>query len=125
MAIIRGAEAPKFQVEGFNFTGQTAPSRGATEISSWRVEALAGAVSGQHLLDREEVFLILDGALTFNVGGEIFEVSAGDAVSVSPQTLLQISNQSQKAAHFIACLPVGGKATMADGTEIGTPPWAL
>jgi quercetin dioxygenase-like cupin family protein len=124
MAIVRGTEAPTFNVPGFNFIGQTSPTRGATEISTWRIEALAGAVSGSHQLDREEVFLVLEGNLTFNINGENFEAGAGDAVSVPAQTPLQLSNLSEKSAFLIACLPVGAKATMSDGTEIGTPPWA-
>ena len=48
MAVVRGADAPTFSVPGFEFMGQTAPSRGATELSSWRVTALPGAASAAH-----------------------------------------------------------------------------
>lgn len=124
MAIVRGVDAPEFSVPGFNFIGQTSPSRGATEISTWKIEALPGAVSGDHSLDREECFLVLNGKVNFDIGGESFDVEGGDAVSVPAGTSLRLANPGDEPATLIACLPVGTKATMADGEEIGTPPWA-
>ncbi len=124
MAVVRSADAPTFEVPGFEFIGQTAPSRGGTEISTWRLTVLPGASSALHFLDREEVFLVLDGAVVFTLAGADIEAGAGDALSVPAHTTLSLRNPSAEPAHLIACLPSDGKATMADGTEIGTPPWA-
>lgn len=124
MAVVRMAEAPQFGVEGFRFAGLTSPSRGASEVCTWRLEVEAGARSDPHWLDHEEVFVLLDGTIMVSVAGEGIELHAGDAVSVPPGSLLQLSNSGEQAAHALVCLPAGARATMADGTEVGTPPWA-
>jgi quercetin dioxygenase-like cupin family protein len=124
MPVIRAAEAPLFEVPGFHFTGYTSPSRGATEICTWRIHVEPGAQSEAHWLDHEEIFLLLDGTLTVSVAGEEIEIVAGDALSVPARSLLQVSNRGTQPANAIACLPVGAQATGASGHVIGTPPWA-
>jgi quercetin dioxygenase-like cupin family protein len=67
---------------------------------------------------------MLDGSVTVSVAGENIELHAGDALNVPPQSLLQLTNRGDMAAHAVVCIPVGTRATMADGREVGTPPWA-
>ena len=122
MAVVRINEAPHFGVEGFRFTGLTSPSRGASEICTWRLEVEPGAHSDPHWLDHEEIFVLLAGMITVSVAGESVELHAGDAISVPARSLLQLT--SEQAAHAIVCLPAGARATMANGVEVGTPPWA-
>ena len=124
MSVVRINEAPHFNVEGFHFTGLTSPSRGASEISTWRLEVEPGAHSDPHWLDHEEIFILLDGVITVSVAGESTELHAGDALNVPAHSLLQLTGSREQAAHAIVCLPAGTKATMANGQEIGTPPWA-
>lgn len=124
MAVTRASEAPTFDVPGFHFTGCTAPSRGATELATWRLRVEAGAISDLHHLDREEVFILLEGVMTATIDGEDITLSTGDALAVPPHSLLQVSNKSDAPAHAVVCLPVGAQATLADGRELGAPPWA-
>ena len=123
MPVIRTATAPTFTVGGFHFTGLTAPSRGASELCTWRLEIEPHAESEAHWLDHEEVFVLLGGTITVSVAGENIELHAGDALSVPARSLLQLTNMGEMAAHVVVCLPVGARGTMADGREIGTPPW--
>ncbi len=123
MSIVRKADAPTFTVEGFHFTGLTAPSRGATELCTWQLEVEPNAKAALHWLDHEEVFVLLDGSITVSVASENFELHAGDAINVPARSLLQVAG-GDTIAHAIVCLPVETHATMADGHEIGTPPWA-
>jgi len=124
MAVTRAADAPTFAVPGFHFTGHTAPSRGATELSTWRLRIDPRAASDPHRLDHEEVFIVLEGAMTATVDGEEVALSPGDALAVPAGALLRVSNTSNTPAHAIACLPAGARATLADGHELGTPLWA-
>ena len=124
MPVVRTKNAPTFTIDGFHFIGLTSPSRGASEICTWRLELEPHAKSEAHWLDHEEVFVLLDGVITISVAGETFELHAGDAVSVPARSLLQLANINERTAHAIVCLPVGAHGTMADGREIGTPPWA-
>src|SRR5690349_14512529 len=82
MAIVRAAEAPVFELPGFQFNGLTAPSRGAQELCTWRLWVAPGAASDLHKLDHEEVFIVLAGTLTTVVDGQETVLSPGDALSV-------------------------------------------
>jgi mannose-6-phosphate isomerase-like protein (cupin superfamily) len=124
MPIVRAANAPAFTLEGFHFIGLTAPSRGASELCTWRLKIDPQARSEAHWLDHEEVFILLDGAITISIAGEDNELHAGDAISVPARSLLQLTNPYEIAAHALVCLPAGARGTMADGRQVGTPPWA-
>ena len=124
MTVVRVADAPNFTVDGFHFTGLTAPSRGATELCTWQLEIEPNAKSDAHWLDHEEVFVLLDGTITVSVADENIELHTGDAISVPAKSLLQLTNSGNRTAHALVCLPAGTHATMADGHEVGTPPWA-
>ena len=61
MKLITRHAAPPFVVGGTTITGYAAPSRGATEVSLWRIELSPGSSSPLHQMDVEEVFLVVDG----------------------------------------------------------------
>ncbi len=124
MSLTRAAQAPHFDLDGFHFLGFTAPSRGATELCTWQLEIDPGAASGAHRLDREEVFIALQGAFSVVLDGEETELTPGDALAVPARSLLQVSNRSNTAARALVCISAGFRATSADGHDIGTPPWA-
>ncbi len=124
MPVTRAADAPKFDLGKTHFTALTAPSRGATELCSWILEMEAGASGEAHWLDREEVFIALEGTLSLKVGGETIQLQPGDALSVPPRTLLEVANSGDGPFRAVVCIPAGVNATFADGREIGTPPWA-
>lgn len=124
MPVVRITNAPTFTTDGFHFTGLTAPSRGASEICTWRLEIEPHAKSAAHWLNHEEVFVLLDGTITISVAGENIELHPGDALSVPARSLLQLISTDDTSAHAVVCLPAGARATMGDGREIGTPPWA-
>ena len=57
MHIINRTDAPTFDAGGTAVTAYAAPSRGAAEVSLWRLELAPGSTSPLHHMDREEVFL--------------------------------------------------------------------
>lgn len=124
MPVIRAAETPTFDMPGIHVTGYTAPSRGATEICTWRLQIEPGVESPLHWLDHEEIFLLLDGVLRFSIAGEELELAAGDALAVPARSQFQLSNQEERPAVAIACLPAGAQGTLASGEVIGVPLWA-
>lgn len=124
MDITYAADAPTFSLPGIQFTGHTAPSRGARELSTWRIQVEAGIVGEPHRLDREEVFIVLEGGLTVHVNDEEATLHTGDSLAVPADALLQVGNRGTMAAQAIVCVPAGFRATMGDGRELGTPPWA-
>ena len=64
MPVITAEEAPVFDAGANTITGLASPSRGARDVSAWRVQFAMGAASPAHSLTREETFVVLSGSLT-------------------------------------------------------------
>src|SRR5919112_557813 len=123
MIHIRHDEAPTFEAGGTTAIGYASPSRGASDTSVWRLELAPGTASPLHSLDREEVFVILDGTAVFTAGDDEHTVRAGDCVIATPGTTSQPRAGGAEPSRAVACMPVGGKATVAGGEPV-VPPWA-
>ncbi|HLZ59487.1 MAG TPA: cupin domain-containing protein [Ktedonosporobacter sp.] len=124
MAIVRATESPRFDLPHTRFFGLLAPSRGSTELCTWRLEVDPGE-GPAHQLDHEEAFVMLEGSLTFTLNGETFDLGPGDALAVPAHTWFSASNRTGATAKALISIRSGFRATMASGEEINTPPWAL
>jgi quercetin dioxygenase-like cupin family protein len=121
MPAVRFDDAPTFDTGGATITGLAAPSRGSCETSAWRVALRADRPSPRHSLDREELFIVLTGAVTAQYADHDETVSAGGALIVPAGTEFSIVARG-KDAEAVCVLPAGGRATV-DGQEF-EPPWA-
>ena len=83
--------------------------------------AAAGPV---HLIDRDQVYLVTAGSLTILADGAESRALAGDAVIIPAGATRQIRNQGEIAAVAIVCMTAGGWATLLDGADRGSLPWA-
>jgi mannose-6-phosphate isomerase-like protein (cupin superfamily) len=124
MNLIRAAEAAVFDLPGVSFTALAAPSRGSAELCAWRITVEPGLESPEaHTLDRDEVFLVVDGQVRLAPDGDI--ATAGDVVVVPAGEPIQLANPGREPARVHVAIRAGFQATMADGTAVGTPPWAV
>jgi mannose-6-phosphate isomerase-like protein (cupin superfamily) len=120
----RADEAPRFQLPGLQFTGLASPSRGSASLCTWRLTVDAGFVSPDaHTLDRDEVFMVTRGAI--RLFSDADPVSAGDVAVVPAGAPIQVSNAGEGEAEAVVAVAAGFTASTADGSPIGTPPWAL
>ena len=124
MRVIRNSDAPVFDAGGTTVTAYAAPSRGASELSLWRLELAAGSVSPLHQMDREEVFLGLEGCVTVVVGGQEQVIGAGDCLVLPARTPFSFHVRDDAPFRAVACLPVGSIATMVPDVTTFVPPWA-
>lgn len=123
MHVIRSAEAPVFDLPGVSFTALAAPSRGSTELCAWLLDVEPGVESPEaHTLDRDEVFLVVDGQIRLAPDGPL--VAAGDVVVVPAGEPIQLANPGDVPARVHVAIRAGFSARMADGSELGTPAWA-
>lgn len=123
MHIITADQAPRFELPGVEFTGYASPSRGSAGLCAWQIKASPGLVSDQaHTLDQDEVFMVTSGIITLSADGPA--LSAGDCVVVPAGTPIQLSNPGDDVATAHVIIRAGFSATMADGSPVGTPPWA-
>src|SRR4051794_11482504 len=80
MNLIPHTEAPIFAAEGTTVVGYAAPSRGAAQVSLWRLDLSAGRTSPLHYMDCEEVFVGLEGTAVATVEGAERNLGAGDCL---------------------------------------------
>lgn len=124
MHVISATDAPRFQLPGVTFTGLASPSRGSHDVCTWRITVDAGLRSDQaHTLDRDEIFMVVSGTLRFAPDGPT--LGPGDATVVPAGTPIRLDNPGAGPAEAYVAIAAGFTATMADGTSVATPPWAL
>lgn len=123
MPVLPAPSSPTHVLPGSTFTSLASPARGSVSTSIWRVALAPGTPATPHEVTREEIFIILSGRANVQIAGERREAAAGDAIVVPPDTRFEISNAGYEALEALCCLPVGGRARLADGTTF-VPPWA-
>jgi mannose-6-phosphate isomerase-like protein (cupin superfamily) len=124
MTIMHSADAPRFQLPGLVFTGLASPSRGSADLCTRRLTVAPGLASTEaHTLDRAEVFMVSRGAVRLTPDTDV--VRAGDVAVVPAGSPIQLENAGDTEAEIVVAIAAGFTATGADGSAIGTPPWAL
>ena len=121
MPIITAAEAPVFELEGNVVTALAAPSRGAHDVSVWRLRLAADNPSVAHALTREETFVVLTGTVTARFDDHAESAAAGGALIVPAGRRFSLVAEGGPA-EAVCVLPVGGQAVVDDAQF--TPPWA-
>jgi mannose-6-phosphate isomerase-like protein (cupin superfamily) len=121
MPVISPEQAPTFEAPGATITGLAAPSRGATDTAAWRIRFSGGHASPPHSLDREEVFVVLSGAVTARYADHSETAHAGGALIVPAGVEFSVLAEGGPA-EAVCTLPVGGTALL--GADRIVPPWA-
>src|SRR3712207_2406616 len=106
MTVIRAATAEQFALPGVRFTALAAPSRGSTDLCTWRITVAPGLDSAQpHSLDRDEVFMVTAGALRLTPGGDV--LGPGDALVVPAGSPIQLANPGDEPAEAYVAIRAG------------------
>ena len=106
--IISSDSAPVFRQEGVTAVGYASPSRGATDLSLWRLSLAPGEASPPHSLSREEVFLALGGSAVATIDGAEHPFADGDCLVV-PTGVPFISPPATTASTRCARWPPGDR----------------
>ena len=121
--IISSADAPTFRQGGVTAVGYASPSRGAIDLSLWRLSLAPGEASPPHSLSREEVFLALGGSAVATIDGAEYPFAAGDCLVV-PTGVPFVLSAGDDGFDAVCAMAAGGQATLLpDGPTI-SPPWA-
>ena len=124
MNLISSTDAAIFDVPDTHVTAYAAPSRGSTELCLWRIDIAPGSTSPLHHMDCEEVFLCLDGRAVIVTSAQERQLAAGDCVVLPAQTDFSFRVVGDQPFRALACIRVGGQATMTGSGETFVPPWA-
>lgn len=122
MPYISYLDAPNFELHGASFTGLASPSRGSIENAVWIVTLHPGTTGMPHKLNREEIFVGLEGCASARINEQTYEITVGDALVVPANAEFQISNLASTQFRAVAVLPVGGQAAL-ENNILFTPPW--
>ena len=124
MPVLHAADAVVHELHGSVFTSFAAPARGSRELCAWRLEVPPGTRGVPHTVSKEEILLVLSGALRVTLDGTPAPADAGpgDAVLVPAGTMLQVGNPGSEPVAAWVTTSVGLEATTADGSVI-RPPW--
>jgi mannose-6-phosphate isomerase-like protein (cupin superfamily) len=123
MHVTRASDAETFELPGVRFTSLAAPRLGTRQICLWQLNVDAGLDTPQaHTIDRDEVFVVIEGRVRLAPDGG--ELNRGDAAIVPAGSPIQLANPGEQPALLHVAIQAGFSATMADGTPVGTPPWA-
>jgi quercetin dioxygenase-like cupin family protein len=121
--LISSHDAPTFQHDGVSAVGYASPSRGASELSVWRLSLVAGDTSPTHTLSREEVFVALGGSAVATIDGTTHELAAGDCLVVPTDAAFTLV-AGDDGLDALCAMAAGGQATILPDGPTMTPPWA-
>lgn len=100
------------------------PRLGSKDIAVIRQIAPAGVDGPAHSHDRDEVLIMLEGALSVEADSKFTSLSPGDAVLVPAGTTHQLKNAGLGDAHWVTVSRAGIRFFVPGGDEVPAPEWA-
>jgi quercetin dioxygenase-like cupin family protein len=120
--ILSATAAPRYQLQGVTIIGLSARSRGATEVTTYRVQLDPDSATPSHSHDHEEVFTVVEGSVTTVLDGEHFLTDVGDTVIV-PAGVEHYVFTEAGSGDLIAAIPAGTVFITLDEKRIAD--WAM
>ena len=121
MPIERSADHPRFELGAATVTSFAAPSRGAHEVTLYRVDLPPGSGLPAHHHDHLDVFTVVAGEASFALGEETFALGEGDSVVV-PIGVRHVLDAGPGGASIIVTMLPGNRMFRDDGS-VSVPPW--
>jgi quercetin dioxygenase-like cupin family protein len=102
------------------YASPTTPA--ATDIAVWRTDMSAGASGPLHIVDTDQVVVVVDGTLSAEIDGRRCEVPAGDSVLLPAGTQRRLTARGARLVTVTASAP-GATARAGDADPVLVP-WA-
>ena len=100
------------------------PSAGSAELCAWRTTVAPGTTGQPHIVNHEEVFLVLAGTPTMTLDGTPTRLAPGSVVFVPAGSSVRLDNDADEEAQLWVTTVVGLTASTPAGDRI-VPPWTL
>ncbi|WP_188189244.1 cupin domain-containing protein [Nonomuraea sp. SYSU D8015] len=136
MSVVMSADSRRTETPNGVMTTLASPTQGRAGQAVWRVDAKPGMEGPVHAFDVEVVWTWLDGAAVVELGGERYEVAAGDTMVLPADVGRQMFADPVRGFMSIVAAPPGAQAYNPDGvsapdacdlapkgTERTVPPW--
>ncbi|WP_171164755.1 cupin domain-containing protein [Streptomyces sp. I05A-00742] len=101
------------------------PSLGSTELSSWRVRMEPEAAGPEHTMDREQLWTVLTGALSFTIEGTARTVPAGDTAVLPAGIQRRIRTVGEGPAEAVVAMRSDGQVSVAGEAGPRSLPWTV
>ncbi|MFJ9947744.1 cupin domain-containing protein [Kitasatospora sp. NPDC091207] len=96
-------------------TTLASPGQGGSALAMWRVDMASGGQGPLHVFDVEQVWTVLTGALTVELGGETFALAAGDTAVLPAGLTRRIS--AGAAVTALVAAPGGARVSVVGRPE--------
>jgi quercetin dioxygenase-like cupin family protein len=121
MPLVSAADARVQETPNAVMTTFAAPSLGSSELAAWEVRMRPGQRGPDHSADREQVWVVLDGAAHVTVDGQPLVAGPGDTL-VIPASVVRSIAAPEGLRAFVATGAGTSVSTEAGGTR--PLPWA-
>jgi quercetin dioxygenase-like cupin family protein len=136
MPVIKAAQSRRTQTPNAVMTTLASPTQGSAEQAVWRVDMQPGQSGPLHGIDAEQVWAVLDGAATVQLGTERFAVERGDAVVIPADVPRRITADAQSGFAAVVTGPASlrayvlreaddGEQAPASAVEKVVPAWVV
>ncbi|MFI8080529.1 cupin domain-containing protein [Kitasatospora sp. NPDC086009] len=115
MSVIRRTEARRTETPNAAMTTLASPTQGGSAVAMWRVEMAAGGQGPLHVFDVEQVWTVLTGALSVELGEDAFALAAGDTAVLPAGVARRIS--AGEAVTALVAAPGGARVSVAGRPE--------
>jgi quercetin dioxygenase-like cupin family protein len=118
MPVIRHGESRRTETPNAVMTTLASPSQGGGNQVVWRVEMAPGQVGPPHGIDAEQVWTVLDGGATVELGDETLTVEQGDTLVIPADVPRRLSSAPATGFTAIVVAPAGMRAYATNGTHV-------
>jgi quercetin dioxygenase-like cupin family protein len=118
MPVIRHADSRRTETPNAVMTTLASPSQGGAGQAVWRVDMRPGQEGPLHAIDTEQVWTVLDGGATVELGGQVLTVGPGDTLVLPPDVPRRITADPAAGLAAIAAAPAGTRAYVLDDTRV-------
>ena len=105
--------APRHETPNAVMRTLAAPSLGSTDLAVWHVSMDAGQQGPDHSVNREQVWVVLEGHLDVQVAGESRCLKEGAALRIPPDVARQVTARTRTHAWWPAARDVWLRPSVA------------
>lgn len=123
LAPVRAKDTRRTETPNAAMTTLASPTLGGTDgLSLWRVAMTAGQRGPRHIFDSEQIWTVLEGAITVETRQSTVDLRAGDTVALPAGVERQLAAEQDTIAIVAGD---GAASVFVPGEEAprGTPPW--
>ncbi len=123
LAPVRAADTRRTDTPNAAMTTLASPTLGGTDsLSLWRVAMAAGQQGPLHIFDTEQIWTVLEGAVSVQTRQGTVELQAGDTLAVPAGIERQVTAVQDTVA-IVAGDSAASVFVPGEDAPRGTPPW--